>query len=407
MAGQAIIAWYRPFFVSSPEASETLAFACNDDYPKQTRVSNNSLTPNLRAATGCIPSSTARLIATIGRIAVSRQDRSVGIIVMNGISRSGSRGAFPRPARRWSDRRRALRLAFHAFPVKADDTTAIAFFEKSIRPLIVAKCQSCHGEKKAKAGLRLTDRESLLKGGESGPAVVPASPGRKPADPRGALPRRTEDAAEAEAVRRRDRGARALGGVGSTLAVIEGRNADDKFEPDRRASRLVGVPARSRASRPRPSTVRTRWPMRSMPFSWPHRSRKGITPVRSGGPTDLDPPRHVRPDRPAADSGRGRGVRFRRFRRGVREGRRSAPGLAGLRRALGAALARRGPLRRLLRRRPEDPHRQLRTDRGLALSRLGRRCLQPRPSVRPVHRPSDRRRSDAVPRTGARSIRPG
>ena len=59
--------------------------------------------------------------------------------------------------------------------LRADDRAAIDFFEKSIRPLIAERCQSCHGEAKAKAGLRLTDRESLMKGGDSGPAVVPGT----------------------------------------------------------------------------------------------------------------------------------------------------------------------------------------------------------------------------------------
>jgi len=70
----------------------------------------------------------------------------------------------------------AVQLVFWAIPVLAEDRAAIDFFEKSIRPLIVEKCQSCHGAAKAKAGLRLTDRQSLLKGGESGPAVVPNAP---------------------------------------------------------------------------------------------------------------------------------------------------------------------------------------------------------------------------------------
>src|SRR5262245_45645313 len=95
---------------------------------------------------------------------------------MIGSSRSGLRG---------EARRRivwrilvvgALQLAFPATPSMAEDRAAIDFFEKSIRPLIVEKCQSCHGAAKAKAGLRLMDRESLLKGGDSGPAVVPNAP---------------------------------------------------------------------------------------------------------------------------------------------------------------------------------------------------------------------------------------
>ena len=63
-----------------------------------------------------------------------------------------------------------------SLPVNADQGDANAFFETTIRPLIVGKCQSCHGAQKAKGGLRLTDRDSILKGGDSGPAVVPNDP---------------------------------------------------------------------------------------------------------------------------------------------------------------------------------------------------------------------------------------
>ena len=46
------------------------------------------------------------------------------------------------------------------------------FFERQVRPLLVAKCVGCHGEKEPEAGLRLTSQAHLLKGGSSGPAVV-------------------------------------------------------------------------------------------------------------------------------------------------------------------------------------------------------------------------------------------
>jgi cytochrome c553 len=49
-------------------------------------------------------------------------------------------------------------------------------FEKVIRPLLVEKCVSCHGEKKQKGDLRLDSLAAMLKGGESGPAVVPGKP---------------------------------------------------------------------------------------------------------------------------------------------------------------------------------------------------------------------------------------
>ena len=49
----------------------------------------------------------------------------------------------------------------------------IALFENRIRPLLVEHCEECHGEKKQKGGLRLDSREGWMRGGESGPAIVP------------------------------------------------------------------------------------------------------------------------------------------------------------------------------------------------------------------------------------------
>ncbi len=50
------------------------------------------------------------------------------------------------------------------------------FFERDVRPLLVEKCFSCHSAKKQKGGLRLDSLESILHGGDSGPAVVPGKP---------------------------------------------------------------------------------------------------------------------------------------------------------------------------------------------------------------------------------------
>lgn len=50
------------------------------------------------------------------------------------------------------------------------------FFEQRVRPLLAENCYSCHGDKKQKGGLRLDSLEAILKGGESGPAVVPGKP---------------------------------------------------------------------------------------------------------------------------------------------------------------------------------------------------------------------------------------
>src|SRR4051812_39756352 len=51
----------------------------------------------------------------------------------------------------------------------------VEFFEQKIRPVLVARCYDCHSERVAapKGGLRLDSRDALIKGGDSGPAVVP------------------------------------------------------------------------------------------------------------------------------------------------------------------------------------------------------------------------------------------
>ncbi len=61
------------------------------------------------------------------------------------------------------------------------DAGGIAFFESKIRPILVEHCYRCHSvkaqaEKKLKAGLFVDSRMGLIKGGESGPAVVPGKP---------------------------------------------------------------------------------------------------------------------------------------------------------------------------------------------------------------------------------------
>jgi len=54
----------------------------------------------------------------------------------------------------------------------------IEFFENKIRPVLTQHCYSCHSAEatKLKGGLRLDSRASLLKGGDTGPAIVPGQP---------------------------------------------------------------------------------------------------------------------------------------------------------------------------------------------------------------------------------------
>src|SRR5579864_2351918 len=63
-----------------------------------------------------------------------------------------------------------------------DDSASIEFFEKNVRPVLVDRCYSCHSATaaKLKGGLRLDSLEAALKGGDSGPALVPAHPEKSP-----------------------------------------------------------------------------------------------------------------------------------------------------------------------------------------------------------------------------------
>ncbi|MGP0062141.1 MAG: DUF1553 domain-containing protein [Isosphaeraceae bacterium] len=51
---------------------------------------------------------------------------------------------------------------------------AVEFFETRVRPILAERCVNCHGPKKQSGGLRLDSREAMIKGGDTGPAVVPA-----------------------------------------------------------------------------------------------------------------------------------------------------------------------------------------------------------------------------------------
>ena len=76
-------------------------------------------------------------------------------------------------------------LAFCWFPLAAILASTDAgraepageeFFERSIRPVLVERCVSCHGAKAQKGGLRLDSREGALAGGTDGPVIVVGKP---------------------------------------------------------------------------------------------------------------------------------------------------------------------------------------------------------------------------------------
>ncbi|MFM7867356.1 MAG: c-type cytochrome domain-containing protein, partial [Planctomycetaceae bacterium] len=62
--------------------------------------------------------------------------------------------------------------------VRADDFSQqqLEIFEKRIRPLLAEHCLQCHGPEKQEGGFNLVTRESLIKGGDSGSALVAGKP---------------------------------------------------------------------------------------------------------------------------------------------------------------------------------------------------------------------------------------
>lgn len=69
-----------------------------------------------------------------------------------------------------------------ALATKPANDANLIFFEKSIRPLLAAHCYECHSasSSKLKASLMLDSRQRMLKGGDSGTALVPSKPDESP-----------------------------------------------------------------------------------------------------------------------------------------------------------------------------------------------------------------------------------
>jgi hypothetical protein len=65
-----------------------------------------------------------------------------------------------------------------AAPARTPTREAEALFELKVRPVLANTCFPCHGGKKVAGKLRVDGRAALLKGGKSGPAIVPGDPDR-------------------------------------------------------------------------------------------------------------------------------------------------------------------------------------------------------------------------------------
>jgi len=60
-------------------------------------------------------------------------------------------------------------------PVRAADAEGVQFFREKIEPALKAQCYSCHSRQadEVQGGLRLDFQAGVLRGGDSGPAIVP------------------------------------------------------------------------------------------------------------------------------------------------------------------------------------------------------------------------------------------
>ena len=58
------------------------------------------------------------------------------------------------------------------------DAASLEFFEKEVRPLLAKRCYECHSSKskELKGGLRLDSRALIVKGGDTGAAIIPSKP---------------------------------------------------------------------------------------------------------------------------------------------------------------------------------------------------------------------------------------
>src|SRR5712671_7748755 len=70
----------------------------------------------------------------------------------------------------------ALMTTLSAADNPKPDPKNIEYFEKQVRPLLIARCASCHGASQQFSMLRVDSREALLRGGNRGPAIVPGDP---------------------------------------------------------------------------------------------------------------------------------------------------------------------------------------------------------------------------------------
>ncbi len=82
--------------------------------------------------------------------------------------------------RRWIERGSPGEYGLDAGGEGAPHSGFPAVSEKDVLPIFQVRCVACHGKRRQEAGLDLRTRASRLKGGRSGPAVLPGNPDQSP-----------------------------------------------------------------------------------------------------------------------------------------------------------------------------------------------------------------------------------
>ena len=71
-----------------------------------------------------------------------------------------------------------LAAGFSAARAQPASVKAARFFDRRVAPILTRRCLGCHNQELKDGGVSFLDRDSLLKDGSRGPAIVPGDPER-------------------------------------------------------------------------------------------------------------------------------------------------------------------------------------------------------------------------------------
>ena len=286
-----------------------------------------------------------------------------------------------------------LVAAFVVWPAAAAEPASkegIAFFESKIRPVLAKNCYSCHsGSVQAKGACGSILGPACQIGGQSGPRHRRRAT-RRNSKILSVLNYEGPEMPPAGQLAQRD--ARGLQSMDRHRGTRSARRESRSPRRRRSTSRQSARPGRTRhRKQPVPRSregmgLVCRW----ISFVHAKQEATGTQPVKDAEPIVWL--RRVSFDLVGLPPTAGQVAAIERdsSRKAREQTRRSAARIAAVRRALGPALAGRRPIRR--------EHRQgaeLRLPPGLALPRLGHRCLQRRQAIQPLPPGADRRRPAA------------